>query len=293
PQDGVELNAQLWRRHPTSVRLRAPYPGATIADATFLADGRVALTVALPERASNGTIGAWREAWLVDPRTGVVNRFETPRIAAPRSQTVAVSPDGGRVASLQQSPAPVYWVSQGDRLDEAWVASADGSALVRAFALPPVARTASYGTADIERLADLAWVPDGRRLLVATRIGEPVNVPVRGRLLVVDASPADTASPPVELVTMPATIVPGSYSWAPDGRWVAFLARSTSVPGGKNLVTLNAVGTTAEQTGRFRYVADLGRAEGSGVAASLPVPPVAWEPPAGSSTSVGRLLYSA
>jgi len=292
-EDGAELDVNLWRRRPTSVRLRPPYPGSTIADASFLGDGRIALIVTLPERASNGTIGAWREAWLLDPRTGAVNRFETPGFAAPRSQTVAVSPDGHLVAYLQQSPGTsMEGPAAANRLNEIWVASANGDALIRAFTLPPVTRPATYGSAEVEQLIGLAWAPDGRRLLVATRMGEPINGPVRGRLLVLDVTRDDTGSPPVELVTMPASAVPGSYSWAPNGRWVAFLARAASAPGGRNLITLNAVDTTTESSGRFRYVSDLGRADGSGVAAALPVAPVAWEP-SGSATSVGRLLYSA
>jgi hypothetical protein len=244
-----------------------------------------------------GTAGSWREAWLLDPVTGRVSRFDTPGFAAPRSPVLVVSPDGRRVAYLQQAPRrPDQTIAQGSRLDEVWVASADGGSLMRIFALPPVAPAGPYGTAEVERLIDLEWAPDGRRVLVATRIGEPLSGPVRGRLLVVEPIPsggAGSATEPVELVTMPATIMPGSYSWGPDGHWVAFLARASSAPGGKNVVTLNAVDTRAETGSGFRYLADLGRADGSGGPASLPVPPVAWEPLGLSSASVGRLLYAA
>jgi hypothetical protein len=40
-----------------------------LADAIFLSDGRIALSIALPERQSIGTTGSWREAWLLDPST--------------------------------------------------------------------------------------------------------------------------------------------------------------------------------------------------------------------------------
>jgi hypothetical protein len=129
--------------------------------------------------------------------------------STPRSQVLVVSPDGRRVAYLQKAPRrPDQAIAQGSRLDEVWVASADGGSLVRVFALPPVAPASPYGTAELERLIDLGWAPDGRRVLVATRIGEPLSGPVRGRRLVVEGMPsggAGSVAAPVELVTMPAT----------------------------------------------------------------------------------------
>ncbi len=46
--DGATVAADLWRRQPEARRLRPTFPGATVVGASFLADGRVVLTVALP-----------------------------------------------------------------------------------------------------------------------------------------------------------------------------------------------------------------------------------------------------
>src|SRR5206468_239587 len=123
------------------------------------------------------------------------------------------------------------------RLDEVWIATQDqGQSLRRVFQLPPPERGSGYGTPPVEQLADLAWAPDGRRLLVATRIGDGVSVS-RARLLVLDT---DNVDDPRELITMPAEPVAGSYSWSVDGSWVAFAAHAVGAPAGKGLVTLVA-----------------------------------------------------
>jgi hypothetical protein len=66
PEGGV-VQVALWSRRPEATRLHPAVPGATIADAAFLADGRVALTMALPEHQQAGTAASLRESWLLDP----------------------------------------------------------------------------------------------------------------------------------------------------------------------------------------------------------------------------------
>jgi hypothetical protein len=139
--EGGALQVALRSRRPEATRLHPAVPGATTADAAFLADGRVALTMALPERQLSGAVGSLREAWLLDPSSGRLDPFSP---MGPRAAAVAVSPDGSRLAYLQQAPppppghagaAPVLTVP--GRLDEVWVASAgDAEPLARVFSLP-------------------------------------------------------------------------------------------------------------------------------------------------------------
>jgi hypothetical protein len=154
-----------------------------------------------------------------------------------------------------------------------------------------VVQRATYGAPPVERLMDLAWAPDGHSLLVATQLGDSTGGgPSRSRLLLLDGQPRGqeaTSPPPVELITLPAEVVPGSYSWAPDGHWVAFLVRASSAPGGKGLLSLVALDIG---TGSFRYLADLGRA--GQPTDPLPVAPVARQP-AGADGAGERLVYVA
>jgi len=97
------------------------------------------------------------------------------------------------------------------------------------------------------------------------------------------AGPAGT----VELMTLPAELVAGSYAWAQDGHWVAFLAQAPTGSGGNAFVALCAVDTSAGgEISGFRYVADLGRV--SDPAGPLPVAAAAW-----STLGDGRLVYAA
>jgi len=295
---GRTLDVLLWRKQPDAVKLRAPYPGATVFDARFLLDGRVALTLALPSRSGTGLPGL-REAWLLDPASASVAPFTAPTNV--RAAAVAVSPDGQRLAYLQQAPlvkagaGPTTPPYIPNRLDEVWVASTTATLpLARVFHLPAPTPGTGYSPPEVERLADVSWAPDGRHLLVATQLGDLAGgAATRSRLLLLDADHRgqDAAyPPPSELVTMPAEVVPGSYDWAPDGHWVAFLARAAAAPGGKGLLTLDAVDIVADPVaGAFRYLADVGRADAT-TAAPLPAAAVAWEPGTepGSHT---RLLY--
>jgi hypothetical protein len=57
--DGSSLTLTVWRGHPIITYLKLPLPGAMLADAVFLDDGRLALQVALPD--------GERQAWTLDP----------------------------------------------------------------------------------------------------------------------------------------------------------------------------------------------------------------------------------
>lgn len=108
----------------------------------------------------------------------------------------------------------------------------------------------------------------------------------RSRLLLVDAS-SEHLTPPVELMTLPAEVLASSYTWGPDGNWVAFLTQASTGSGGNSFVALCAVDTTAGgAVAGFRYVADLGHS--SDPAGPMPVAPVAWSP-----RRDGRLAYAA
>jgi hypothetical protein len=164
---------------------------------------------------------------------------------------------------------------------------------VRVFSLPMLIGTGTVDPAsnEVEALQDVTWTPDGRHLLIAVRLlavsgGYPAAA--RTRLLLVDTGVGEAApSPRVELVVLPAAIVPGSYNWAPDGHWVAFLSEASVGPGSADSVALCAVDTSAGgAVDGFRYVADLGRQ--SNPSSASPVAPVAWTP-----NSDGRLVYVA
>ncbi len=107
-------------------------------------------------------------------------------------------------------------------------------------------------------------------------------------MLLVDTDLADGhRSPPTELLMLPADIVPASYSWAPDGHWVAFLTRATTGSGGTEFMGLCALDINAAgDVAGFRYVADL--EVRSDPASLLAVGDVAWSP-----VGDGRLLYTA
>jgi hypothetical protein len=93
--------------------------------------------------------------------------------------------------------------------------------------------------------------------------------------------------PPTELLTLPAELVASSYSWAPDGNWVAFLTQAPGWSGASMFVALCAVDTSAGGAlSGFRYVSDLGRSSDGG--GPLPAAAAAWSP-----TGDGRLVYAA
>ncbi len=288
----TNLDVSLWRRRPATVQLRPAYPGASISDVSFLADGRLSLSMSLPGQAANPDV-AMLEAWIFDPDTGGLKPLVESG-SSTRATVLSVSPDGQYLAYLQPNRSTTQNAGTGPRLDEVWVASADTSAPPsRLFALPPASANPGSVPNEVEELHDLAWTPDGQHLLVTARLvsvfGSYAAAP-RSRVLLVDAAPRDkelTSSVPVELVILPADVVSGSYSWAADGHWVAFLTRARLAPGSADFLALCALDTSAGgAVAGFRYVADLGRqldpAGLRGVAAA------AWGP-----SSDGRLAYTA
>ena len=263
----MDVSVSMWRRRPDAVQLRPAYPGANISDAVFLADGRLALSMALPVQASGPGAGALRQAWIFDPAGGSLEPFNATG-AIPRAAVVAVSPDGRRVAYLQPGQSETQRGGADPRLSEVWVGGAGtDEAAVQVLALPARKNPAERGSpiVEVEGVHDVAWTPDSRHLLVTAQLvsvsgGYPAGP--RSRLLLVDAPAGEQEPqpPPIELAILPARMVRGSYTWAPDGHWVAFLTQANGGPGSADFVALCAVDTSAGgAVSGFRYVADLAR----------------------------------
>ena len=152
----TQLQVRMWLRRPTAIQLRPAYPGANIADATFLADGQLALSMALPAQAGNAASGTLREPWLVDPTTGGVTPFSAA--ANVRAAVVSVSPDGRSVAYLQQDQSAGLNGVTHQRLDSVWIAGAPtarhAGAVVRATARsrrrPGVGRGRGHSRRDLD-----------------------------------------------------------------------------------------------------------------------------------------------
>jgi dipeptidyl aminopeptidase/acylaminoacyl peptidase len=116
-------------------------------------------------------------------------------------------------------------------------------------------------------VVDLAWTPDGQRLLVVGAEERP-DGGVRTRLWLLGLE-AGLQPIPRELVLLPAQHVPGSILWSPDGQRVVFLARTAT------LRALCLIDLAREAVAEFRYLAELGEADFG--AAAAPFPPVAWQ----------------
>jgi hypothetical protein len=282
----LHVNVTMFERRPDAVQLKPAYPGASINGATFLDDGRVALLMGLPSQAGDGLVN---EAWIFDPASGTLTPFAAS--ANPRASIVVVSPDGHRLAYAHPPQADS---TPGKRLAEVVVGESDGATTAPVFVLPPtrgISATGSGTNREVEEVRDVVWAPDSRHLLVVVRlVGVATGPPAasRSRFVLVDAVPSDgQQSPATELLTLPAEVVAGSYSWAPDGHWVAFLTRAMSESGSTDFTALCALDTNAAgDVAGFRYVADLARQ--SDPASLIPVTDVGWSP-AGDS----RLLYTA
>ena len=140
------LAAELWLRTPRVQRIRPTFPGAVIEQAGFLADGRVALLVALPA-------GEERQLWVVGDG-GALHRLGPPAARG----SLASAPDGQRIAYL--TPGEAAPGTEG-RLSDIWIAGSTGDPWVKRYALPT--------TAGGERLIDLSWAADGQHLLVVSQ----------------------------------------------------------------------------------------------------------------------------
>lgn len=243
----AHLDVALRHLPPSVLPLHAPLPGARIAGFAFLRDGRLVMTIAIPP-------GDALELWLVDG-TGATRRF------GPTSAhgAAALSPDG-RLATFTSSPGP----DGASRYDGVQLVSADGKGD------GPVLRVSGQGPG--EDLESLAWSPDGRSLLVATARRTAAGTE-GGRLVLRDVTSDDAASTR-ELLMMPATMVPGSASWSPTGRWIAFVARA------RDADALVAIDT---RSGEIRPLGDLGQAG----MLTPPFPPLDWSPDG------TRLLFAA
>ena len=68
--EGAALDAVLWRRQPTLLHLRPSLPGASLADVRLLADGELALSIAVPP-------GHQLQAWRLDPQSGALEPLLT------------------------------------------------------------------------------------------------------------------------------------------------------------------------------------------------------------------------
>jgi hypothetical protein len=244
PRGMVAISAELWRRSPLVQLLHPSSPGATIATADFLDDGRVALVEDLPDHD--------QQLWLLDA-SGVMRQVG----ASVDADRITLSRSGSRIAFVAKSTASPPGAPRQMSID---AASAAGTEIDRSWNL---------ALASGEQVADLAWAPDGRHVLVIARRQDADGI--RSRFLWLDTE--DGAAP--ELSGMPTDVVPNSYSWSPNGNQVAFLARTGSLT---SLCVLDV-----DSPGTLIYLADVGRDD----AGPLPFPPVAWSPDG------GQLLYAA
>jgi len=193
---------------------------------------------------------------------------------------VTLAPDGQQVAYLVQGSAGVsasLWPATGTtpsretagRPAAVWLTTRDGSASPRElFELPDAVRASASNT---EHLVDLVWTPDSAHLVAVTRLD---GNPARSRVFLVDvAASGEIANPPAapELLLLPAEIVPASASPDPTGRWLAFLAHSTTTSSAPNGLTLCVL--ELRPGGEFRDIADLGSDQRRPTTA-----PVAWAP---------------
>lgn len=237
----------LWLHTPVVSELRPPLPGSSIKDARFLPDGRVALAVALPN--NGGT-----QAWLIE--TDGSFKQIGPDVLA--TTALSLRPDGSNVAYLTSvSRDGTFGVVHGYR--EAWLIQGRGRGR-KLYALPAGSH---------EVIVDLTWAPDGNHLLLVTN-RRSFDGSGTSRLLWMPAA----GGMPRQLLSLPAEVVPGSYSWSATGDGIAFLTRSSDA------VSLCALHTDGSI---FRYLADVSR----GLDARVPYAPLSW------STDGRRVIYSA
>jgi hypothetical protein len=105
-----------------------------ISGASFLADGRLALSMAFAGHAGNpdGPMGA--EAWVLDATSGTVVPF-IAKGSNPRAAIVSVSPDGTNLAYVQLQEAATRTGCDAPPAVRGLVAGSDGSPAVKVFAV--------------------------------------------------------------------------------------------------------------------------------------------------------------
>ncbi|HEY8745832.1 MAG TPA: hypothetical protein VIU62_22320, partial [Chloroflexota bacterium] len=232
------IQATLWLRTPAVQQLRPPFPGASITNAGFLADGRVALTVALPP-------GTERQIWIRQREGALQHLGPTAAHGA-----LASSPAGRQVAYLAPAPAVAGAGNAADLpLTTVRLWSDDGRPERQVYALP--AKTQ-------DRISDLAWSPDGHHLLLIIN-HQAMDSGTTTQLRWLDVAHGSVRT----LVELPSAVVAGSFLWSPHGDTVAFLTQAGP------LVSLCLLGVNPPA---FRYLADLGQNEAN----PLPFPPLAW-----------------
>jgi hypothetical protein len=277
----------LWRRRPAVLPIRPIYPGASLVDARFVADGTVALTVSLPIPSAAAQPPAARELWQLDPVTGSLGRLALTDPAAAQAPLVALAPDGqqmayfvpgsaGASASLWPATTSTPSRETASRPAAVWLTTRDSGVPPRKlFELPRLIGASGSAT---EHLVDLVWTPDSAHLVAITRLD---GNPARARVFLIDTATTSEASDMAtarELLLLPAEIVPASASPDPTGRWLAFLAHSTTSSSAANALTLCVL--ELRPGGEFRDVADLGSDQRQPTTA-----PIAWAP-----SSVARQL---
>jgi len=251
--EAAELAAVLWRRQPALARLRPSLPGATLADVRLLADGQLALSIAVPP-------GHQMQAWRLDPQSGEL----APVLTDVTATRLSVAPDGARVAFVgyevgPPGPGADATGSGARRPGVVWLVSGDQLAGIAGWR-PPLAPG--------EQLLDASWSPRADRLLAVTSEALPGGA-TRSRLWLVDAD-GHQGQP---VLTLPSEIATGSEAWSPDGQHIALVAHAGMV----NALCL------VDLDGGFRYVADMDAAS---------APPLAYLPASWAADS-RRLVFVA
>ena len=191
----VQIDARLWRSHPDVNQLRPTVPGTTVANAQFLSDGRVAITVAFP----SGN----QQIWVVD-----ADGHNQP--VGPSQPTIraALTASGNVIATAAAASTAGY----ASRANQVWTANASDQSLGKKI-------YEVDGAADAE-VTDLAWAPDGAHLRIA--VASHPSSGTQTNLLWTSGDSNDTS----HLVQIPGEVVAGSYSWLADAKAVAFLVRT-------------------------------------------------------------------
>jgi len=226
----TSLSATLWRATPTVLEIHSPLPGARIDRTGFLDNGSLWLSVALPP-------GDAHQLW----------RFDDHGVPTPVGSTAlpglgALSPNGHSVAS-----AAAVTTDGAPNSPILVVASVADGRSSRRYSLAAAAGP----------IADIAWAPDNRHLLVVT--ARNVGGDARSALSWLDTEDGTLRS----LAELPSTVVVGSEVWRPDGRAVAFIAHAAN----RSALCLLDVAT-----GSVRSLADLRAGTPPAFA------PLAWSP---------------